>query len=190
MFIYLLIYIAIYYLKSLLATVPNTFWTVFGVAFCAPNIFKNGVQPFLNGSFDPWRKEGAVAPPNPCGASLYAKRANGWAIGQYVHLYTWMGLSTNLWLECSTLQWWWIYPLLVKNDTHLKAIGSIFHFAYFCGKKKHYFASSDPHHGIQFIPSDILSGIPIWHSIWHIFWHSVCHIFWNSIWHIFWPSIW
>ena len=61
-----------------------------------------------------------------------------------------------------------------------------------------YFASSDPHHGIQFIPSDILSGIPIWHciwhvfwhSIWHIFWHSVCHIFWHSIWNIFWHSIW
>ena len=26
-----------------------------------------------------------------------------------------------------------------------------------------YFASSDPHHGIQFIPSDILSGMSIWH---------------------------
>ena len=30
-------------------------------------------------------------------------------------------------------------------------------------------ASSDPHHGIQFIPSDNLSGISIWHSIWHVF---------------------
>ena len=61
-----------------------------------------------------------------------------------------------------------------------------------------YFASSDPHHGIQFIPSDILSdkssdilsGISIWHSIWHVFWHSIWHIFWHSIRHIFWHSIW
>ena len=64
------------------------------------------------------------------------------------------------------------------------------------------FASSDPHHGIQVIPSDILSGKSsgilsvwhsiwhiFWHSIWHIFWHSVCRIFWHSIWHIFWHSI-
>ena len=64
-------------------------------------------------------------------------------------------------------------------------------------RKGNYFASSDPHHGIQFIPSDILSGkssgmlfgilfeilsgilsgitsdilsgISMWHSIWHIF---------------------
>ena len=36
-------------------------------------------------------------------------------------------------------------------------------------KKKKHFASSDPHHGIQFIPSDNLSGISIWHSIWHVF---------------------
>ena len=85
------------------------------------------------------------------------------------------------------------------------------------GKKKH-FASSDPHHGIQFIQSHILSGkssgipsrilfdilsgissgilsgISIWHSIWHVFWHSICHIFWHSIWHsiwnIFWHSTW
>ena len=28
-------------------------------------------------------------------------------------------------------------------------------------KQRNYFASSDPHHGIQFIPSDILSGISI-----------------------------
>ena len=74
-----------------------------------------------------------------------------------------------------------------------------------------YFASSDPHYGIQFIPSDILSVISSdilsgilsdissdilsgilsgMYSIWHIFWHSVCHIFWHSIWHIFWHSIW
>ena len=32
-----------------------------------------------------------------------------------------------------------------------------------------YFASSDPHHGIQFIPFDNLSGISIWHSICHVF---------------------
>ena len=75
-------------------------------------------------------------------------------------------------------------------------------------KNKNYFASSDPHHGIQFIPSDILSGksssipfdilfeilsgISIWHSICHIFWHSIWQIFWHSIWqwHIFWHSIW
>ena len=47
-----------------------------------------------------------------------------------------------------------------------------------------YFASSDPHHGIQFIPSDILSGISsdilsgrsIWHSIWQIYlaFHLAC----------------
>ena len=36
-------------------------------------------------------------------------------------------------------------------------------------RKKNYFTSSDPHHGIQFIPSDNLSGISIWHSIWHVF---------------------
>ena len=53
-----------------------------------------------------------------------------------------------------------------------------------------YFASSDPHHGIQFIPSDILSGISVWHSIWHVFWHSIWNIFWHSIWHVFWHSIW
>ena len=35
--------------------------------------------------------------------------------------------------------------------------------------KKNYFASSDPHHGIQFIQSDKLSGISIWHFIWHVF---------------------
>ena len=67
-----------------------------------------------------------------------------------------------------------------------------------------YFASSDPHHGIQFIPSDILSGkssgilfgilfeillafylayfwhlsvISSDHSIWHIFWHSIWQVF-------------
>ena len=57
-------------------------------------------------------------------------------------------------------------------------------------KTCNYFASSDPQHGIQFIPSDILSGISIWHSIWHVFWHFICHIFWHSIWHIFWHSIW
>ena len=57
-------------------------------------------------------------------------------------------------------------------------------------QQKEYFASSDPHHGIQFIPFDILSGISIWHSIWHIFRHSFCHIFWHFIWHIFWHSIW
>ena len=50
---------------------------------------------------------------------------------------------------------------------------------------RNYFASSDPHHGIQFIPSDILSGkssgilfgissdilsgISIWHSLWHVY---------------------
>ena len=38
--------------------------------------------------------------------------------------------------------------------------------------------------------SDILSGISIWHSIWHVFWHSIWHIFWHSIWHISWHSIW
>ena len=59
----------------------------------------------------------------------------------------------------------------------------------FVGDQK-YFASSDPHHGIQFILSDILSGISIWRSIWHVFWHSIWHIFWHSIWHIFWHSIW
>ena len=32
----------------------------------------------------------------------------------------------------------------------------------------------------------VLSGIPFWHSIWHIFWHSIWHIFW----HFFWHSIW
>ena len=37
------------------------------------------------------------------------------------------------------------------------------------GIEKEYFTSSDPHHGIQFIPSDNLSGISIWHSIWHVF---------------------
>ena len=37
------------------------------------------------------------------------------------------------------------------------------------GKEINYFTSSDPHHGIQFIPSDNLSGISIWHSIWHVF---------------------
>ena len=47
-----------------------------------------------------------------------------------------------------------------------------------------YFASSDPHRGIQFIPSDNLSGISIWHSIWHVFWHFIWHIFWPSTWHI------
>ena len=52
------------------------------------------------------------------------------------------------------------------------------------------FASSDPHHGIQFIPSDILSGIPSGNSIWHVFWHSIWQIFWHSIWQIFWHSIW
>ena len=85
-------------------------------------------------------------------------------------------------------------------------------------KCTNYFVSSDPHHGIQFIPSDILSckssgilfgiifeilsgilsgissgilsGISIWHSIWHVFWHSIWHIFWQSICHIFWHSIW
>ena len=36
-------------------------------------------------------------------------------------------------------------------------------------QKKNYIPSSDPHHGIQFIPSDILSGLSIWHSIWHVF---------------------
>ena len=36
-------------------------------------------------------------------------------------------------------------------------------------KKENYFTSSDPHHAIQFIPSDNLSGISIWHSIWHVF---------------------
>ena len=37
------------------------------------------------------------------------------------------------------------------------------------GEEKNYFTSSDPHHDIQFIPSDNLSGISIWHSIWHVF---------------------
>ena len=32
-----------------------------------------------------------------------------------------------------------------------------------------YFAWSDPHHGIQLIPSDVLSGISFWHSIWNVF---------------------
>ena len=35
-----------------------------------------------------------------------------------------------------------------------------------------------------------LSGISIWHSIWHVFWHFIWHIFWHSTWHIFWHSIW
>ena len=39
----------------------------------------------------------------------------------------------------------------------------------FVPEKKNYFTSSDPHHGIQFIPSDNLSGISIGHSIWHVF---------------------
>ena len=52
------------------------------------------------------------------------------------------------------------------------------------------FASSDPHHGIQFIPSDNLSGISIWHSIWHVFWRFIWHIFWHSTWHIFWHWFW
>ena len=56
--------------------------------------------------------------------------------------------------------------------------------------QKKYFTSSDPHHGIQFIPSDNLSGISIWHSIWHIFWHFIWHIFWHSIWHSFWHRSW
>ena len=47
-----------------------------------------------------------------------------------------------------------------KGDGNKKQIKS---------KKQNYFASSDPHHGIQFIPSDNLSGISIWHSIWHVF---------------------
>ena len=47
---------------------------------------------------------------------------------------------------------------------------------------------------LSVISSDILSGISIWHSIWHIFWHSIWHIFWHSMWHsmwnIFWHSTW
>ena len=38
--------------------------------------------------------------------------------------------------------------------------------------------------------SDILSGVSIWHSVWHIFWHSIWHIFWCSIWHSIWDFLW
>ena len=76
-------------------------------------------------------------------------------------------------------------------------------------KREYYLPSSDPHHGIQFIPSDILSGkssgilslsvifsdILFGISIWHIF--LAFHLsyllafylsgisFWHSIWHVF-----
>ena len=69
-------------------------------------------------------------------------------------------------------------------------------------KKKRYFASSDPHRGIQFIPSDILSGkssgilfgilfeILSDISIWHIYLTYLSGILsgisvWHSIWQIF-----
>ena len=74
---------------------------------------------------------------------------------------------------------WWKFS---KNGHDVCALLSLVY--------TNYFVSSDPHHGIQFIPSDILSGISIWHSIWHVFWHFIWHIFWHSTWHIFWHSIW
>ena len=115
-------------------------------------------------------------------------------------------LQANLWRARSAPRSWTaLKKFLVLSTQRLRV-------------KSHYFASSDPHHGIQFIPSDILSGISsailsgissgilsvissdilsgtsIWHSIWHVFWHSIWHSIWNifshSIWHIFWHSIW
>ena len=44
-------------------------------------------------------------------------------------------------------------------------------------QRKNYFTSSDPHHDIQFLPSDNLSGVSIWHSIWHVFWRFIWHIY-------------
>ena len=89
---------------------------------------------------------------------------------------------------------------------------------FFYTNQPNYFASSDPHHGIQFIPSDILSGkssgilfgilfeilsgissgilsvissdILSDISLWHSIWHIFWHPIWHSIWNIFWHSIW
>ena len=80
-------------------------------------------------------------------------------------------ISLRLLLEEVIMWFTQIHSVLVSMSLHgLKSRSSqmiIDDLLELCLKK--YFASSDPHHGIQFIPTDNLSGISIWHSIWHVF---------------------
>ena len=75
--------------------------------------------------------------------------------------------------RCPKMGLHYITPSTTETTTNsaaaTKAATALHQLRYNYATQKKYFASSDPHHGIQFIPSDNLSGISIWHSIWHVF---------------------
>ena len=110
---------------------------------------------------------------SPTGASLSTGfPAKGPAIGH-------KGISLGLAITMACQKTYKLQRREVKWVTLL----AVFFLAHIIHHLKKYVASSDPHHGIQFIWHSV------WHSISHIFWHSICHVFWHSIWHIVWHSI-